>query len=227
MSLLNLTNLFTPTASDEQMMWRVRSHDDPDAFAQLVAKWQAPIHRLCVRMIGDQHRGEDLSQEAFARLYSHRKDYQPAARFSTYLWRVTMNLCYDELRRLKRRPETPLEITRSGVNSDDTFSYLDGQPAAELAPDAALQSHEQAELVRDALQRLPEHYRSVVVLRHYENLKFREIADVLEIPEGTVKSRMAEGLDQLQQILTRAFRAEALPSPRPASRAHKHESLVL
>lgn len=209
--------------SDEQLMWRVRTQDDSDAFGQLVGKWQGSIQRLCVRMIGDSHRGEDLAQEAFSRLFCHRKDYQPSARFSTYLWRVAMNLCYDELRRLKRRPEMPLEI--SVVGGDETFSVLDGHPSKELQPDAALQRDEQAEMVRRALQKLPEHYRAVLVLRHYENLKFREIADVLDVPEGTVKSRMAEGLDLLQQILTRALRAETNPLPRPAPRAR--ESLVL
>jgi len=221
MSAFDLRSLLG--VSDEQLMWRVRTQDDADAFAQLVGKWQGSIQRLCVRMIGDVHRGEDLAQEAFSRLFCHRKDYQPSARFSTYLWRVAMNLCYDELRRLKRRPEMPLEF--SVVDGDETFSVLDGHASSELQPDASVQRDEQAEMVRCALQKLPEHYRAVLVLRHYENLKFREIADVLDVPEGTVKSRMAEGLDLLQQFLTRAMRAETNPLPRPAPRAK--ESLVL
>jgi RNA polymerase sigma-70 factor, ECF subfamily len=221
MSVFNLPGLFG--VSDEQLMWRVRTQDDGDAFGQLVVKWQGAIQRLCVRMIGDSHRGEDMAQEAFSRLFAHRKDYQPSARFSTYLWRVAMNLCYDELRRVKRRPEMPLEI--SVVDGDETFSVLDGHATGDLQPDAALQRHEQAEMVRQALQRLPEHYRSVLILRHYENLKFREIADVLDVPEGTVKSRMAEGLDLLQQILSRVLRAENNAAPRPAPRSK--ESLVL
>ena len=214
-----LKNILTP--SDEQIMWRVRSNDDPEAFAQLVNKWQGSIQRLCVRMLGDAHRGEDLAQEAFARLYAKRADYQPAARFSTYLWRVALNLCYDELRRLKRRPETSLDIDQS--DSDESFSILDAHASVEITPDSEIQNREQAEIVREALQKLPEHYRSVVVLRHYEDLKFREIAEVLDIPEGTVKSRMAEGLQQLSEILTRAFRADSLRQPR----SRPTESLVL
>jgi RNA polymerase sigma-70 factor, ECF subfamily len=215
MSLLK--NILSP--SDEQIMWRVRSNDDAEAFAQLVNKWQGSIQRLCVRMLGDAHRGEDLAQEAFARLYAKRHQYEPAARFSTYLWRVALNLCYDELRRLKRRPETSLE----SFDTEEPFSILDAHAAVETTPESEIQSREQAELVREALQKLPEHYRAVVVLRHYEDLKFREIADVLDIPEGTVKSRMAEGLQQLSEILTRAFRAESQPRPR----THRKESLVL
>jgi RNA polymerase sigma-70 factor (ECF subfamily) len=214
-----LKNILMP--SDEQIMWRVRSNDDAEAFAHLVNKWQGAIQSLCVRMLGDALRGEDLTQEAFARLYAKRADYQPAARFSTYLWRVALNLCYDELRRLKRRPETSLDVEQT--DSDEIFSILDAHAAVEVAPDSEIQNREQAEIVRHALQKLPEHYRAVVVLRHYEDLKFREIAEVLDIPEGTVKSRMAEGLQQLSEILTRAFRAESLP--RRGSRPT--ESLVL
>jgi len=215
-----LKNILAP--SDEQMMWRVRSHDDAEAFAQLVNKWQGAIQRLCVRMLGDAHRGEDLAQEAFARLYAKRDAYQPAARFSTYLWRVAMNLCYDELRRLKRRPETSLDA--ESFDGEETFSILDAHAPVEKAPDSEMENRERHEMVRAALQKLPEHYRAVVVLRHYEDLKFREIADVLEIPTGTVKSRRAEGMEQLSEILMRAFRAEENPI---RSESRRKETLVL
>lgn len=191
-------------AADEQLMWRVRTQDDAEAFGQLVARWQGPIQCLCVRMLGDEHKGEDLAQEAFARLYSKRADYEPAAKFSTYLWRVALNLCYDELRRIKRRPETALELLVDG----EEISWADREMADEAAPDSAMEQCEQAAIVRNAMQQLPEHYRAVVALRHYENLKFREIAEALEIPEGTVKSRMAEALEMLAGILRRANKAD-------------------
>jgi RNA polymerase sigma-70 factor (ECF subfamily) len=74
-SLLSpLTALFSMT--DEQAMWRVQMHDDAEAFARLVRRWEGPIQRLCTRMIGDSHRGEDLAQEAFTRVFTHRKAYQ-------------------------------------------------------------------------------------------------------------------------------------------------------
>ena len=86
-------------ASDEQMMWRVKLHDDPQAFARLVSRWERPIQRLCARMTGDAHRAEDLAQTAFVRVFARRADWEPAGRFSTFLWRIALNLCYDELRR--------------------------------------------------------------------------------------------------------------------------------
>ncbi|HEY1173740.1 MAG TPA: sigma-70 family RNA polymerase sigma factor [Verrucomicrobiae bacterium] len=186
-----LNTLFS--LSDEQAMWRVQQHADEDAFAQLVRRWESPIRNLCVRMTGDLHKGEDLTQEAFVRVFEKRSMYQPDAKFSTWLWRIALNLCYDEQRRIKRRSETALENE-------------EGETVVELVTDASgpadqAEAGERADMVRRALVRLPETYRTVLVLRHYEGLKFREIADVLDIPEGTVKSRMVEALGQMERLL--------------------------
>src|SRR4051794_37589286 len=93
------------TGADEDLMVRVKAEGDAGAFALLVGRWEEPIRRLCVRMTGDAHRGEDLKQETFARLFAKRAQYQPTGRFSTYLWRIALNICHDELRRVNRRRE--------------------------------------------------------------------------------------------------------------------------
>ena len=183
-----------PTVTDEQAMWRVKMDDDPQAFARLVERWQQPIQRLCVRMLGDAHRAEDLTQEAFAKVFARRKDYEPVGRFSTFLWRIALNLCYDELRKINRRGESSLEASADERGEVDFV-------ADTAAPDLRVVENERAESVRRALLELPEPYRVVVVLRHYEGLKFREIGEVLDIPEGTVKSRMVEALNQLSRAL--------------------------
>ena len=151
-------------------------------------------------MTGDVHRGEDLKQETFARVFEKRKSFQPSARFSTWLWRIALNLCYDELRRINRRGESPLD-----ADENATPAKLREFAAETPTPDAQMAEREEGELVRRALLQLPEIYRGVLVLRHYENLKLREIADILEIPEGTVNSRLAEGLAQLTRILEPQF----------------------
>jgi len=183
-----------PTVTDEQAMWRVKMDDDPQAFARLVERWQKPIQRLCLRMLGDAHRAEDLTQEAFARVFARRKDYEPVGRFSTFLWRIALNLCYDELRKINRRGESSLE---DGADEHGELHFA----ADSIGPDLQVVRDERAETVRRALLQLPEPYRVVVVLRHYEGLKFREIGEVLDIPEGTVKSRMVEALNQLSRAL--------------------------
>jgi RNA polymerase sigma-70 factor (ECF subfamily) len=184
------------STSDEQLMWRVKLQDDPQAFASLMARWQKPILRLCVRMTGDQHRAEDLTQTAFSRVFSGRAAWEPSGKFSTFLWRIALNLCHDELRRAKRRGECSLEeLAEDGARAPAFLA------ADEPSPDVQADNRERADLVRQSLLRLAPPYREVVVLRHYERLKFFEIADLLEIPEGTVKSRMAEALNQLTRLL--------------------------
>ena len=182
--------------SDEKAMLRVRDKGDHAAFALLVNRWQTPIIRLCVRMMTDEQLGEDLAQETFAKLFRKRAKYKPTGKFSTYLWRVAMNMCYDELRKRKRQWERQFEQL-----DDDGEERQDRLAIAEETPHDTTARSEEAELVRDAVGKLPEAYRSVLILRHYEGLKLREIADVLEIPPGTVNSRMAEALTRLSRSL--------------------------
>jgi RNA polymerase sigma-70 factor (ECF subfamily) len=211
------------SSTDEQAMWRVRTDDDAEAFAQLVGRWQGPIQNLCARMTGDPHRGEDLAQETFARLFARRKTYEPTGKFSTFLWRMALNICYDELRKLKRRGEFSLDEH----HDDDDRAPFDLEDDA-LAPDARLVEDERAEAVRRALVELAEPYRVVVVLRHYEGLKFREIGDVLGIPEGTVKSRMSEALSQLSRMLNPMMgEPSSEHSDRPKPNQRSNERLLI
>jgi RNA polymerase sigma-70 factor, ECF subfamily len=211
-SLLN--SLFGFGQTDEQLMWRVKLEDDPQAFARLVAHWEKPLQRLCTRMTGDPQRAEDLTQTAFTRVFARRADWQPTGRFSTFLWRIALNLCHDDLRRARRRGECSLEALEEEAGPESLA-------ADEPSPDEQAQARERGELVRDALLKLAPHYREVVVLRHYERLKFHEIGHVLGIPEGTVKSRMAEALTQLGRLL------QPLNSNEEVSCNHKHQPLEL
>ncbi len=201
-----ITGLFR--TSDEQLMWRVKLEDDAQAFGSLMKRWQTPIEHLCARMTGDSHRAEDLAQTAFTRVFARRAEWVPSGKFSTFVWQIALNLCRDELRRVKRRSECSLdEMDESG---DDGLNVV---PSEEPSPAAQAEIAERAGLVRGALLKLAPHYREVVVLRHYQQLKFREIGEVLGIPEGTVKSRMAEALTQLN-LLLQNLNESALCNPR-------------
>jgi len=184
--------------SDEDAMLRLQRHGDRRAFGLIVRRWQGPIYRLCARMTGDPHRAEDLTQTALTRLFERAGSYRHGARLSTFLWRIAANLCLDERRRSERHPTASLDglpDRREPVSSG-------------ASPPAVAAQHERAEHVRRALDRLSARTRAGVVLRHYEGLKFREIAEVLDIPVGTVKSRMADALDRLRDLLRPAFRDE-------------------
>ena len=217
-----LSLLFSRT--DEEAMWRVKTHDDHRAFSQLVRRWENPIRRLCTRMTGDAHRGEDLAQDTFARLFAKRQSYEPTGRFSTYLWRIALNLCHDELRRLERRKEF---LTTDEDSVGETVGVVDLRIVDDTTPDAQAADEEEGEMVRQALLKLPEIYRTVLVLRHYEGLKLGKIAEVLEVPEGTVNSRMAEALARLTRILEPQFGQARSPRPRQRNENNPREILVL
>lgn len=192
-----LKSLFAPT--DEQLMWRVQTTGDPGAFGELVHRWEAPIQRLCARLTGDDHRAEDLAQEIFTRVFLRRAVFPQGVRFSTYLWRVALNHTYSDLRRPRHRRETLLEPPPDGTEPAHLKLADDRAPA----PDEALARRETGDAVRRALAELPESLRTLLVLRHYEGLKFREIAEVLDLPEGTVKTRMTEALSEMARRLRR------------------------
>ena len=179
-------------------MWRVQTEDDHAAFALLVERWREKIRQLCIRMTGNIHNGEDLAQDVFARVFDKRREFKGASKFSTWLWRIAVNRCYDEMRRPVNR------VTTESMDDESNTVVLDIVAEANTPRDA-FAAQEEAELVRQAVMQLPEHYRAVVVLRHYENLKLREIAEVLDLPQGTVNSRMAEALAQLTRLLEPAL----------------------
>jgi RNA polymerase sigma-70 factor, ECF subfamily len=195
--LNSLLPLFSMT--DEQAMWRVQTTDDHAAFVHLVQRWEQPILRLCARMTGNLQQGEDLKQEAFARIFLRRKDFRQGCKFSTWLWRIALNLCYDEWRKRHRHGESSFE------NGADEAEYAREPVSEEPSPDSVLASQEEHEMVRCALLRLPEARRAALVLRYCEGLKLREIADILEIPETTASSRIAVGLAQMTRLLEPQF----------------------
>lgn len=184
-------------------------YGDHQEFAKLVKRWEEPIRRLCTRMTGDPGRGDDLKQETFLRLFEKRKTYQPTARFSTYLWRLAINICLDELRRQQRRP---LFLREDSDDADESAAHT---PACTRSPDQIAAETDEGELVRKALLQLPDIYRTVLVLRHYEGMKLSRIAEVLQIPEGTVNSRMAEALARISRILEPQFREPPKPVRAP------------
>lgn len=204
-------------------MCLVKTRDDHQEFARLVNRWEEPIRRLCTRMTGDSHRGEDLKQETFLRLFEKRKAYEPTARFSTYLWRIALNICRDEFRRQERRSQflrEPQAINPEGGEPAEPVSDAPG-------PDLRTAQMEESELVRQAILQLPEIYRSVLILRHYEDLKLSRIAEVLEIPEGTVNSRLAEALSRLSRILEPRFCEAGAAVRQPEKLVIPRESPVL
>ena len=172
--------------ADEKLMAAVRDYDSAEAFERLVDRWQSPIVRMCYRMTGSWADAEDLTQEAFAKLFRFRGRYRAKAKFSTYLWQIAVNGCRDFQRRQNSNSRKHTQL------ADELRTRESGSAAGE-----------NAEVIRHCVGGLPSMYREVLVLRHYEGLKFKEIATVIDVPVGTVASRMAKALRLLETELSR------------------------
>ena len=159
---------------------------DAAAFEALVRRWQQPVGRCLFRLVGQAELVNDLCQEVFMRVYSAGPRYRPSAAFSTWLYRIALNVARDAARRRKHEP----------VSLSDR-EVEDRAPAAE----EACQQHELVSLVAQAVAELPEPLRTVLVLHHYEGMSFEEIARLTETPASTLKSRFAAALRRLRKRL--------------------------
>ena len=182
----------------DELVIRRAQRGDADAFEQLLLEHQKNVYNLCYRMAGNPDDAMDLSQETFLRAWRCLDQYQFASAFSTWLYRLCSNICIDFLRRRRRQQTVPL-----------TFEDADGEEQTYAVPDAQPLPEEQVELklTRETLaaamaQLLPEH-RAVLQLRVVNEMSYEQIADVLDIQIGTVKSRLSRARNQLKKILER------------------------
>ncbi len=185
--------------SDEELLLQVQS-GDTDCLGVLVSRWEQPLFRFAYRLLERSEDARDVCQETFLRILKKRDRFRAGARFSTWMYQIALNLCRDHLRRRRRwrfveadAPETPARELAAARLADG-----DGPD-----PAAALERRERKAAVTRALARLSPEQREVLVLKEFEGMKFREIAEILGCPESTVKSRMYFGLDALRSALAR------------------------
>ncbi|MBU8920388.1 MAG: sigma-70 family RNA polymerase sigma factor [Bacteroidales bacterium] len=170
---------------------------DEKAFEELLVKYRGPVFSICMRMVKNPMDAEDLAQDVFIRTFNVLDRYNPSYPFSSWLYRITSNLCIDFIRRRK-----------SGVVSlDEPVSGSDGEmsrqiPADTIDPDREMENREMMEVLEQAIADLPEHYRIIVILRHQEQLSYEEISDNLGIPLGTVKARIHRARNMIKEIFT-------------------------
>lgn len=178
--------------------------DDERAFTELVRRFQSRVINLVSRILNDRECADDLAQEVFVRVYMHRRNYRHGSKFSTWLFTIAANLAKNEIRRrVRRRNWFSLDALQE-VLKDNTMALADPAEGQEIA----LERGQLAEAVGRAIATVPEKYRLALVLRDIEGLPYEEIAQVLGIPGGTVRSRInrARGMlkRKLQPLLRKA-----------------------
>jgi RNA polymerase sigma-70 factor (ECF subfamily) len=174
---------------------------DSAAFNLLVWRWEKPLYNFIYKYVGDATLAEDLVQDTFVRMLKSIRRYSHQGSFSTWLYRIAVNLCKDHLKR-KRVPMVSLHDYYTTGTGERV--YVQDRVADERTrTDAGLNADEREELVRRLLTSLPEEQRIVILLKEYQELTFREIADVLDVPEGTIKSRLYHALRSMRESLER------------------------
>lgn len=180
--------------SDEQVVERALS-GDAEAFGELVRRWERRIFALAYGMLGREEDARDATQETFLSAFRNLRGFRGEAKVSSWLHRIAVNQCITRQRRAKVRGETALEDEAAEA---DGASY--SAPAHE-SPARTAESRERTEIVRRAVNALPTELRQVVLMKEFEELTFQEIAEALDLPLSTVKSRLYTALRQLQMRL--------------------------
>lgn len=173
---------------------------DRQAFRTLVDRYQRKVYSLALSFVRDPDEARDISQEAFLKVFRHLSTFQGTASFYTWVYRITVNLCID-LKRKAGRGNTAEFDERIG--HEEAGSPADHLSAHRLGfdPVRALHNSELRQRLMGALDQLSEQHRAVLVLREVDGLSYKEIADVMECPEGTVMSRLFHARKQMQELL--------------------------
>ena len=198
---------------DELSLIHSSQHGDLDAFNSLVLAYQDNLFNTALRILNDDELAADATQDAFLSAFRSINTYRGGS-FKAWLMRTVINACYDELRRKKRRPTSPLEPDVDG-DEMDTPRWL-ADPA--LSPEGQLEADELEHAIQHCLDNLPLEFRTVVVMADLQGLDYSEVAVATRSPLGTIKSRLArarlrlrECLQEFRELLPAAFRLQEEP----------------
>jgi RNA polymerase sigma-70 factor (ECF subfamily) len=186
----------TPEDAEDIRLMALANAGDNAAFEQLVERHQRMVVGTVGRMLGTNSDAEDIAQQVFVRVWKNVKRYEPRAKFTTWLLKITRNLVFNELRRRSRHPAVPLQS-----ETDEEERPLKDEHA--VAPDSALLDQELQEAVDAAIGELPETQRMAVILRRYEELSYEEIAEALDQSVSAVKSLLFRARTELRESLKR------------------------
>jgi RNA polymerase sigma-70 factor (ECF subfamily) len=189
------------TWTDEELVARSQ-RGDVDSFNQLILRWERPIYALAYRVIGREEEARDVCQEAFLRAFRALPGFKGQAKFSSWLYRITLNLCRDWIRRQRRAPVSQLP------EDTDVIEMAAARGPVESIEDLVAR-RELSAVVEEAMAHLPEEQRTAIILKEYHGMTFQEIADMQGCPMSTVKTRLYQGLSVLRRQLERNGQLQA------------------
>lgn len=185
--------------SDEELILEFQNNNTERAFEILVQRYKNPLTNFVFRYLGDYESCVDVVQETMIKVYRYKDTYQSIAKFSTWIYTIAGNLAKTELQRRKRR--TILSINAFGKDNDENYEI----PDENYRPDTITDSGIKDEIIQKAFMKVSESYRKAVILRDIQELSYEEIADIMGITVGTVKSRINRGRAQLQKLLKNIY----------------------
>jgi len=191
MQSVNQQNQYQYT--DEELIASFQNGNE-QAYIELVRRYRDRLMTFVFRFLGDMELSEDIVQDTMIKVYTHKHYYKEIAKFSTWIYTIAGNLAKTELRKRKRRKVTLL----SQMNTDDRKYEI---PSTELQSEDIVQGEYTERYIQKAILQLPLHFRTVVILRDIQELSYEEISNIVNVPLGTVKSRINRARLQLQQTL--------------------------
>jgi len=159
------------------------------AFAELVERYQRELYHFLVRFLGDRAAAEDVFQETFLQVHQSAQQFDPTRRFRPWLFTIAANKARDLIRSQARRPTTPLQASIN-PSEDQSGEFLDLMSSIDLPPDQPLQKQELQRKVQQTVEAMPDHLREILILSYFNQFPYKQIGEILDIPLGTVKSRL-------------------------------------
>lgn len=186
--------------ADEELLRRF-NEGEAEAFALLVRRYERPLYNFILRSVRRRERADELLQDVFLKVVQRSQDFKGQSKFSTWLYTIARNLCIDHSRKMVFRRHKSLDAaTRSGADSEGP-TLLERTPSSDLGSDRQAIANDLAARIAAAVEELPEEQREVFLMRQVQGMAFKAIAEVVDVPENTVKSRMRYALERLQRAL--------------------------
>jgi len=182
----------SPVELDDQQLVTASKHGDQDAFARLVQRYQRRIFNLVYRMLQQYEEASEITQETFLAAWQGLPSFRGDARFATWLYRIAYNCALKQLETRKRDRALQAALqAEQALEGEDTYKRADAQ----------IDEHERQAFVHEHLSRLPAKYRAVLILRHLQDMTYEEMAEILTMPVGTIKTHLFRARNLLKQRL--------------------------